>query len=291
VSILLLSVGFGLITASVIAIAGVGLSLQFGVTNFVNFAYGDFMTLGMYLTLVLGTAFGLSVYAALPLVVVLTGLAGVLMNRLALDSFVRRGANPIILLITTIGVSLIIQSGLLAIWGAQFQKFSLGPSQPLHLGPFIFTPRQLTVLGLAVVAMLAIHVLLRYTRLGKAMRAMSDRRTLARVVGINTTWLTDWTWFISTAMAGLAGVVLAINTASFTPSTGFGFLLVIFAAVIVGGIGKPYGAMLGALIIGVITSVAASYMDSAYKDAIAFGFLILVLLVRPQGIFASRGRG
>jgi branched-subunit amino acid ABC-type transport system permease component len=92
-------------------------------------------------------------------------------------------------------------------------------------------------------------------------------------------------------MAGLAGVVLAINTASFTPFTGFGFLLVIFAAVIVGGIGKPYGAMLGALIIGVITSVAASYMDSAYKDAIAFAVLIGVLLVRPQGIFASRGRG
>ncbi len=290
-SILLLSIGFGLITASVIAIAGVGLSLQFGVTNFVNFAYGDFMTLGMYLTLLFGSVLHLNVYEALPLVVGCTGLAGVLVNRLVLESFTRRGSNPIILLIATIGVSLVIQSALLALWGSQFQKFALGASQPMHLGPFIFTPRQLIILGLAVAAMIVIHVLLRYTRLGKAMRAMSDRRTLARIVGINTTWLTDWTWFISTAMAGLAGVVLAINTASFTPFTGFGFLLVIFAAVIVGGIGKPYGAMLGALIIGVITSVAASYMDSAYKDAIAFAVLIGVLLVRPQGIFASRGRG
>jgi branched-subunit amino acid ABC-type transport system permease component len=291
VTVLLLSIGFGLITASVIAIAGVGLSLQFGVTNFVNFAYGDFMTLGMYLTLLCGSVLHLTVYEALPLVVGCTGLVGVLVNRLVLESFTRRGSNPIILLIATIGVSLVIQSALLALWGSQFQKFALGASQPLHLGPFIFTPRQLIILGLAVAAMIVIHVLLRYTRLGKAMRAMSDRRTLARIVGINTTWLTDWTWFISTAMAGLAGVVLAINTASFTPFTGFGFLLVIFAAVIVGGIGKPYGAMLGALIIGVITSVAASYMDSAYKDAIAFAVLIGVLLVRPQGIFASRGRG
>ncbi len=290
-TVLLLSIGFGLITASVIAIAGVGLSLQFGVTNFVNFAYGDFMTLGMYLTLLCGSVLHLTVYEALPLVVGCTGLVGVLVNRLVLESFTRRGSNPIILLIATIGVSLVIQSALLALWGSQFQKFALGASQPLHLGPFIFTPRQLIILGLAVAAMIVIHVLLRYTRLGKAMRAMSDRRTLARIVGINTTWLTDWTWFISTAMAGLAGVVLAINTASFTPFTGFGFLLVIFAAVIVGGIGKPYGAMLGALIIGVITSVAASYMDSAYKDAIAFAVLIGVLLVRPQGIFASRGRG
>ena len=290
-NILLLSVGFGLITASVIAVAGVGLSLQFGVTNFVNFAYGNFMTLGMYLTLLFGSVLGLNVYEALPLVIVCTGLAGVVTNRLVLESFTRRGSNPIILLIATIGVSLVIQSGLLALWGSQFQKFALGASQPLHLGPFIFTPRQLVILGLSVAAMVVVHVLLRYTRLGKAMRAMSDRRTLARIVGINTTWLTDWTWFISTAMAGLAGVVLAINTASFTPFTGFSFLLVIFAAVIVGGIGKPYGAMLGALIIGVITSVAASYMDSAYKDAIAFAVLIGVLLVRPQGIFASRGRG
>ncbi len=290
-SVLLLSIGFGVITASVIAIAGVGLSLQFGVTNFVNFAYGDFMTLGMYLTLLFGSIFGLSVYAALPLVILCTGVAGVIANRLALDSFTRRGSSPIILLIATIGISLVIQSGLLAIWGSQFQKFSLGNSRPFHLGPFIFTPRQLVILALAIVAMGIVHALLRYTRLGKAMRAMSDRRTLARVVGINTGWLTDWTWFISTALAGLAGVVLAINTASFTPFTGFSFLLVIFAAVIVGGIGKPYGAMLGALIIGVITSVAASYMDSAYKDAIAFGVLILVLLLRPQGIFASRGRG
>ncbi len=290
-NILLLSVGFGLITASVIAVAAVGLSLQFGVTNFVNFAYGDFMTLGMYLTLLFGSVLGLNVYEALPLVIVCTGLAGVITNRVVLESFTRRGSNPIILLIATIGVSLVIQSGLLALWGSQFQKFALGASQPLHLGPFIFTPRQLVILGLALAAMVIVHVLLRYTRLGKAMRAMSDRRTLARIVGINTTWLTDWTWFISTAMAGLAGVVLAINTASFTPFTGFGFLLVIFAAVIVGGIGKPYGAMLGALIIGVITSVAASYLDSAYKDAIAFAVLIGVLLVRPEGIFASRGRG
>jgi len=291
VNILLLSIGFGLITASVIAVAGVGLSLQFGVTNFVNFAYGDFMTLGMYLTLLFGSVLGLNVYEVLPLVIVCTGLAGVITNRVVLESFTRRGSNPIILLIATIGVSLVIQSGLLALWGSQFQKFALGASQPLHLGPFIFTPRQLVILGLSIATMAIVHVLLRYTRLGKAMRAMSDRRTLARIVGINTTWLTDWTWFISTAMAGLAGVVLAINTASFTPFTGFSFLLVIFAAVIVGGIGKPYGAMLGALIIGIITSVAASYMDSAYKDAIAFAVLVGVLLVRPQGIFASRGRG
>jgi branched-subunit amino acid ABC-type transport system permease component len=290
VSLFFASLGFGIVTAAIIAVAGVGMSLQFGVTNFVNFAFGDFMTVGMYLALVFASGLGLTVYQVLPLVVVTTGLLGVITNRLVLAPFTRRKASPIILLIVTIGVSLVIQSGLLAAWGSHFQRLPLARARPLHLGPFLVTPWQLGVVAIAVVVMVFVHGLLRYSRLGKAMRAMSDRRSLARVVGLRTARLTDWTWFISTALAGLAGVVLAIDSATFTPFTGFGFLLVIFAAVVVGGIGKPYGAMLGALIVGVVTSLAASYLDSAYKDAVAFGVLILVLMVRPEGIFASRGR-
>lgn len=289
-NLFLVSLGFGIVTASIIAVASVGMSLQFGVTNFVNFAFGDFMTVGMYLTLVFASGLGLTVYQVLPLVVVCTGLLGVITNRLVLAPFTRREASPIILLIVTIGVSLIIQSGLLATWGSHFRRLPLARAQPLQLGPFMVPAWQLGVVAIAVVAMAFVHALLRYTTLGKAMRAMSDRPSLARVVGLRTARLTDWTWFISTALAGLAGVALAIDSVTFTPFTGFGFLLVIFAAVVVGGVGRPYGAMLGALIVGVVTSLAASYLDSAYKDAIAFGVLILVLMVRPEGIIVSRGR-
>lgn len=289
-SLFLASLGFGIVTAAIIAVAGVGMSLQFGVTNFVNFAFGDFMTVGMYLALVFASGLGLTVYQVVPLVVVTTGLLGVVTNRLVLAPFTRREASPIILLVVTIGVSMVIQSGLLAAWGSHFQRLPRARAQPLHLGPFLVTPWQLGVVAIAVVVMVSVHVLLRYSRLGKAMRAMADRRSLARVVGLRTARLTDWAWFISTALAGLAGVVLAIDSATFTPFTGFGFLLVIFAAVVVGGIGKPYGAMLGALIVGIVTSLAASYLDSAYKDAVAFGVLILVLMLRTEGIFASRGR-
>jgi branched-subunit amino acid ABC-type transport system permease component len=119
---------------------------------------------------------------------------------------------------------------------------------------------------------------------------MSDNVDLAEVSGIDTDRITDVMWLITGFLAGIAGVVLAINVSAFTPLLGAFFLFLVFAVVILGGIGQPYGAMLGALVIGIVTEVAGAYMDSAYSQAIAFLIMILLLLVRPQGLFASRGR-
>lgn len=133
--------------------------------------------------------------------------------------------------------------------------------------------------------MIAVHLLLTRTRLGKAMRAMSDNPSLAAVSGINTRAITAVTWFLTGTLAGLAGTVLGLNISSITPSTGETFLFVIFAAVILGGIGKPYGAMLGALIIGLATEISAVVINAAYKLDVAF-----VLLIRPQGLLAVKGK-
>ena len=287
---LLLSFGFGLITASILAIAAVGLSLQFGITNYINFAYGDLLTFGVYVAFVVNQHYGLNIWVGLVLAVITTAILAWLINLFILRPFTNRGTSPIIMLVVTLGVSLILQNVIQAIFTEQFQNFNVNTGTPLSLGPFLFTPLQLAIIGLAIITMLGIHIVLRYTRLGKAMRAVSDSPELARISGINTRLIVNAVWLIAGGLGGLSGVVLALNTASFTPTIGFGFLFVIFAAVILGGIGHPYGAIVGALIVGIATEMSAAFISSEYKSAIALIILIIALLIRPQGIFASRGR-
>ena len=267
-----------------------GLSLQFGITNYINFAYGELLTFGVYTAFVVNQVLGLNIWIGLVIAVILTAILAWLINLFILRPFTDRGTSPIIMLVVTLGVSLILQNIILAIFSEQFQNYSMNTGSPLSIGPFLFTPLQLGIIGLAIVTMLGIHVLLRYTRLGKAMRAVSDSPELARISGINTRLIVNAVWLLAGGLGGLSGVVLAFNVASFTPTVGFGFLFIIFAAVILGGIGSPYGAIAGALIVGIATEVSAAFISSEYKNAIALVILIIALLIRPQGIFASRGR-
>ena len=286
-----LSVGFGLVTASVIAVAAVGLSLQFGITNYINFAYGDFMALGAYLAWELNA--GLlhwNIWLAMIGGSLLVGVFAVIVNRLVLAPFARRFDRIFYILIVTFALSLIILSLLNSIWGADVRRFNMTTETPMHIGPFLLSVDQLIVIGIGVFLMVAIHVLLTATRLGKSMRAMSDSTTLAMTSGIDTRMITTITWFLAGILAGLAGTVLAITESSITPSFGETFLFVIFAAVIVGGVGSIYGAILGAVIIGLVTEISANVINSAYKLDTAFIVLILVLLFRPSGLFARVGK-
>ncbi|MHB8394307.1 MAG: branched-chain amino acid ABC transporter permease [Candidatus Dormibacteria bacterium] len=288
--LILQAVGFGLVTASVLAVASVGLTLQFGVTNYINFAYGTFLMLAAYLTWTLSVQAHLNFILAAALSCLLMGVIAVGIARTIFKHFVDRQAPLFYLLIVTFGLSLIVSNVIEAIWGPGFETYNLSVGTPLTFGPFSLTPTQLLIMALAVVLMLGIHFMLTRTVLGKAMRAMSDNRDLAQVSGINTDQITMWTWFITGCLAGLAGIALTVTTVSFGPTSADSFLFVIFAAVILGGIGHPYGAMLGALVLGIITEVSAVVVSSAYKDDIAFVALIVVLLLRPQGLITSRGR-
>lgn len=285
----LLSVGFGLVTASVLAIAGMGLSLQFGVTNFVNFAHGDYATLGAYLALVINSR-GASIWVAMAVAAAIVAIFAAIVNRLLYKRLIDRRYKLLILFVVTLGVSITLQNSLQAIFGAGFQVYRAPVETPMKLGPFLLSPQQLAIIGIAVICAVGIHTILRYTRLGKAMRAMSDNPDLAEASGIDTVRVTDVTWILTGLLAGISGVVLALNVTTFTPSLGANFLLLIFAAVILGGIGRPYGAMLGALIIGLTTEIAAARLATAYVYAIAFLIMIVLLLVRPQGLLASKGK-
>ncbi len=282
----LLAVGFGLITASILALSTVALSLQFSVTNIPNFAHGEIMTAGAYGALVTQSLTH-NVVAAGLVACVLGGALAMFLNWAILAPFARAGAKRLVLFILTIASGLVLQHVILLVFGGANLPYSLPQSTARFIGPFIFTDRSLAIIGAAVAAMLLVHVILRYTRFGKAQRAIADSRELARVSGINAAAIIRLTWLMAGAMGGLAGFVLGVSIGSLTPTLGYTFLLVIFASAIVGGIGKPYGAMLGALIIGMAMEISALYIPSDYKPVVAFAFLIITLLIRPSGLFAT----
>lgn len=284
------AIGFGLVTASILALASVGLTIQFGVTNYINFAYGELLTFGAYFAWIANTQYGWNIWIALLVAALLVGIVAVILNLLILQPFIRRQYPILFMLVITFGLSLILANVILAIWGGDFRRYNVASDIQYNIGPFLLTGQQLVIIAIAIVSMLGLHVLLNYTKLGKAMRAMSDNATLARNCGINTDLITNFTWLLSGFLGGIAGVVLALNITSFQPAFGGDFLFVIFAAVILGGIGRPYGAIAGALVIGIVTEVSAVLLNSSYKNDAAFAILILVLLFRPQGIFTSEGK-
>jgi branched-subunit amino acid ABC-type transport system permease component len=280
------AIGFGIVTASILAVAGVGFTLQFGVTNILNLAYGDIMTAAAFVAY-LATSAGLSVWLALVAGAVFGSVFSVLLNRCIYTPFVRRGTRLFGMIIVTIAVSLIVQNGLLAIFGANFFSLKMPRPTSVHIAGMAFTTVQLAIIAIAAVAMLLIHLLLRYTKLGKAMRATAADPDLARNCGIATDRVIDLAWAISGALCGLAGVILVMNVTAFTDTTGAQFLIPIVAVAVLGGIGQPYGAMLGALVIGITTEVAAAIFSPEYKAVVAFVILVIVLLARPQGILSE----
>ena len=287
---LILAVGFGLVTSSVLAVAALGVTLQFGITNYANFAYGAYMTLAGYLAWQMNFRGGLTLWIAVPISAVCMAGFALLVNQLILQPFNRRNPPRVYMLIVTLGIWLMLSNFIPIIWGQDVRYYNIGNQSPLHIGPLLFTPAQLVIVGLGVVIMLAVHLLLTSTKLGKAMRAMSDNSELARVSGINSDRIVAITWMLAGFLVGIAGCVLAIDVSSFDPTLGDNLLFIVFSAVILGGIGQPYGTMLGALIIGMATEISAVFVTSSYKSDVAFLVLIVVIFVRPQGLIPSRGR-
>ena len=280
------AIGFGLITASILAIAAVGFTLQFSVTNILNLAYGDIMTAAAFAAFLANRA-GVNIWICLVIAASFGAVFSMLLNRYVYFQFVRRGTRLFAMIIVTIAVSLIIQNLLLAIFRPTFFSYHTEPGPSYHFGSMIFTASQLAIMGIAVLAMLSVHLLFTQTRLGKAMRATATNPALARSCGIATDRVIDLAWLLSGALCGTAGVVLVLNTATFNEGTGAGFLVPIVAAAVLGGIGQPYGAMLGAITIGLAGEISAALINPSYKSVAAFLILIVVLLLRPQGILSE----
>jgi branched-subunit amino acid ABC-type transport system permease component len=280
------AIGFGLITASILAIAAVGFTLQFSVTNILNLAYGDIMTACAFAAYIANHA-GVNIWISLVIAAVFGAVFSMVLNRFVYFQFVRRGTRLFGMIIVTIAVSLIIQNLLLAIFRPTFFSYQASQGPSYNFGGLIFTASQLAIIGIAVVAMLVVHLLMTRTRLGKAMRATATNPGLARSCGVATDRVIDAAWLLSGALCGIAGVAFVLNTATFSETTGASFLVPIIAAAVLGGIGQPYGAMLGAVTIGLASEISAALINPAYKGVVAFAILIVVLLVRPQGILSE----
>jgi len=191
--------------------------------------------------------------------------------------------------ILTLGISLALSGVLEITFGAVDRPYGLNPGHTFAVGPFSWTSQQLVIILVAVAILTLLEVGLRWTKMGKALRAMSDNRDLAAASGINIRKLTNLTWMVSGAMLGVAGVILVMQIGTVNPTTGEAYLFLLMAPVVMGGFGKPIGTMVGALVMGMVLELSSSYVNAAYADAFAFGVLILVLLIRPNGIFSSQG--
>ena len=316
----------GVVTGSIIALGAIGLTLIYGILKFAHFAHGDSMMLAAYVAFfaltgkVVGErtdvelpwslnhlpgatssipwpgegdfSFGYGLLLALLVAVVVTVVLFILLDRLVYRPLRRRGSGIVIFAIASLGIALAMRSLMLMLWGASPRLYVPGirPTTDLPFDVRIVTD-QIFIFFAALVLAALLYLLLYRTKLGKAMRAMSDNPDLALVAGINTEQVVTWTWAIGGALVAAAGVMLALQ-AQLKPELGFVLLLPLFAATILGGIGSPQGAFLGGMIVGITQEVTVAQdvidISPGYKFSVAFIILILILLLRPRGLFGAK---
>jgi len=301
----------GLILGSIVALGAVGLSFTFSIFRFSNFSHGELLAWGAYLALVINTfmtktvqglqtpiqpfSFGWNFVISMPLAAAATALLALFLDAILFRRLRKQGS--ITLVIASFGASLVLRN-LLQYWqGGVPQYYSQNLQLAMNVVPrsfhggLRFTPDQLLVVGLTLLIVTGLHAFLRYSVLGRAMRATALNPDLARVTGIDPEKVFRAAWVISAVLATIAGMFVGI-TAQLRPSMGSELLLPLFAAVIVGGIGfgisSLWGAVIGAVGIGLAESAAVNLIGSAYRASTAFAIVILVLIVKPDGLFGER---
>jgi branched-chain amino acid transport system permease protein/neutral amino acid transport system permease protein len=291
------NVVFGLVTGSYIAIAAIGFTLIYGIVNMINFAYGEYITIGAFVGILASGTLSLPLPIAALVAMVGGGLVSLVLARGFFTPINHTG--PVPLLLTSIGLGLALRNAvrLVAGRGARYfdtsattYRFEGLPDLPVGsvdlLGNLFVTSLQLVVVGSAVAVFLLLYTLLTRTDVGIAMRALADDEDLARVRGIDTQRVRDSVWVLAGVLAGLAGVLIGIQT-NVSAGIGFSFVLQILAAAILGGAGSPYGAIAGSYVIGLVLALSTAFLPSGMtgiSSAIAFLVLVIVLLVKPSGI-------
>lgn len=280
------AVGSGIADAAILALSALAMTLQHSITRHANFAHGAFLTMAAYMmvalqpvteNLYLRALFGVAMSAALAWA----------MNAGVLQPFRKVTASLTVFLIVTFALETVFENGIAVGFGLNYVDIPVPPQSANHIGPFLWTPLDELIIVASIVVVAAVFAVLKFTPFGREQRAVADDVVLARVVGIKANRVISYTWLLTGALAGLAGAALGTTTGTFNNLLGFNFLLLTFAAVIVGGLGRPVGAVLGSLIIGVVTSLTGFYLSSGYAQVGALIILLLALVVRPQGLLRS----
>lgn len=284
---LLLDIGFGFVTAAILALSAVSFTLEYAVSRVANLAHGELLTIGAYSAYLVQQATGNVALAALGAAAA-GGIAGFVTNFAFIERFSRQ--PQLVTFIGSLGLSLMVQNVLVMIFGASTRAYAINQGAPHNYGPFQFTRAELLVMLSAVLIGLLLYLLLQRTKFGRALRAVAENRDLARASGINARRVIGQTWTLAGVIAGFAGFVLAENVGAFSPSFGNGFLLITVTATVAGGLGRPYGTLLGALIVGLALELAGSYTTASYELAFAFAILVALMLVRPNGLLVRGSR-
>lgn len=286
-SIFWISIGMGIAVAAILALSAVAFTLEYAVSQVVNLAHGEALTIGAYAAYVGEINFHFNLYLC-AVVATAAGVAtGMAMNFFLIERF--RDQKPLSTLIATLGASLILQNLLLIGFGGASVSYAFDQGNLLHVGPFLWTVLTIKVIVSAVVVAGLIYVFLQRTRIGKALRAVAQNRQLAQVSGIPARRVVMQTWAVAGAVSGFAGFLYGETVGTINPTIGNGFLLLSITAAVGGGLGRPYATLGGAAVLGLVLSIAGTYTSSAYQLVIAFGFLVLMLLIKPNGIFV-RGK-
>ncbi|MDX2254165.1 MAG: branched-chain amino acid ABC transporter permease [Pseudanabaenaceae cyanobacterium bins.39] len=285
----------GVTVGSIIALAAVGLTLTYGILRLANFAHGDILTLGAYLAFFANTTLGLNIWLAIALGSIVSIAIVLLCEKLLWQTLRAKRATTTTMMIVSIGLALVIRNTIMLIWGAKPQRYALPTFPAINIFDIAITRNKIVVIVAAIVLIAGLYYLLQSTKIGKAMRAVADNPELAKVAGINVNAVIIWTWVIAGGMTAFGGSMYGLIT-NLRPNMGWFLILPMFAAVILGGIGNPYGAIAGALIVGISQEVATTCpaalgdlqkycIGTDYKLGIGLVIMILVLLFKPQGLF------
>lgn len=299
----------GIIYGSIITVGAIGLTLMSDILNFFNFAYGDFFTLGAFSTLAFmalipweatfpGLSFGWAMVLALLLAVAVTVLAMLLFDYLFFRRLRNMGVSSLFMSIASLGVSFVIRSIIFIIWGPKVRYYSSQVQLSKEFLGISIKPDNLVILLFALLLVALVFVFLKRTRIGKALRAVSDNKNLAQASGMQASRVIMWTWIICGVLAGIGGTLYGIQV-QLNPNMGWNFLIPLFVAVIMGGIGSFWGALIGGMTIGIASELVTGLLQnlvnamelqaniSLYKPSIAFFFVIAILLLKPHGLFGK----
>jgi branched-chain amino acid transport system permease protein len=278
----------GLMLGGTYALVAIGYSLVFGVLRLVHLAHGEVFMVGAYVGLEVILALHVGPVAALAAAVVGTALLGIVMELILFRPIRRKGGSFLAPIITSIGAGLILQEIFTKIFGAEQSEFPTNLGDHIyHFGPLLVGGTPLFILGIAIVSMTVLHLFISRTRYGVAMRAVAENVDIASAIGVNTDAIIMLTFAVASGLAGIAGVLVGLAYTAVSPFMGISMAVKGLAIMLVGGLGSIYGAMIGGILLGIVEVLCVAYAASSYRDAVAFGLMIIVLLVRPQGLFST----
>lgn len=279
----------GLFLGSIYALFALGYTLVFGVLDILNLAHAAVFMLASFTALALVGKAGLHILLAMPLAVVVAGVVGLVLERVAFRPLRARADSNISGLISSLAMATVFEALALLAWGPNVSRFPFGtiPERTLKVGEAVISQLQLTIIGVSVVIFLTLWWLVARTRLGREVRAVAESPRAARILGVHVDRVIAWSFFISSALGGAAGVLFGLAFNAIQPDMGRGVELKGLAVIILGGMGSMPGAVVAGFALGLTEVFVVAYLGASWRDAVSFAGLFLILVLRPRGLFGA----